>query len=395
MEDEREGIGPDEDIEVRDAQTEPLGTPAGQPPGDRPRRLLRSDKNRMLAGVAGGLADYFKVDPIIIRIGFGVSILFGGLGLVAYLALALFVPLDDGTENPKAVAQGSKLMTVLAVAFLLVIALPAIGGGLLWGDGPGAFIWICLPIAAAVAAWAVIHDRGGWGGTGRTLSVLLIALLAATAFMVLAFGAALLTAVGEGVAVALVLVAAGLLLAGLAFAGAGRWLILPVAAIGLGASAAAASDLDLGGGIGERTYEPAAVSEIPAPGYELGIGRLAVDLRQLEWRGQTIELDLDLGIGEAVVAVPERVCVVADARVGAGELVVAGDRAEGFDVDPPPASAPAPGQRPTLSLNADLDLGSLSVINDDVADIDKDRHGPGRRDDDAALRDLNRQACGR
>ena len=61
---------------------------------DRPRRLLRSSSDRVIAGVAGGLGDYFGVDPIIFRIGFVLSILFGGLGALAYLLLAIFVPTD-------------------------------------------------------------------------------------------------------------------------------------------------------------------------------------------------------------------------------------------------------------------------------------------------------------
>ena len=117
------------------------------------KRLLRSDDDRMLTGVAGGLADYFGIDPIIFRIGFGVSVLFGGLGVVVYLALTLFVPLDDGSEHPQAIAQRSNWTALLAIGFLLLIAIPAIGGGVIWGDGPGSLFWIAVPIAAAVAAW--------------------------------------------------------------------------------------------------------------------------------------------------------------------------------------------------------------------------------------------------
>ena len=65
---------------------------------DRPRRLLRSSSDRVIAGVAGGLGDYFGVDPIIFRIGFVLSILFGGLGALAYLLLAVFVPTDGDPD---------------------------------------------------------------------------------------------------------------------------------------------------------------------------------------------------------------------------------------------------------------------------------------------------------
>ena len=96
-------------------------------------------------------------------------------------------------------------------------------------------------------------------------------------------------------------------------------------ALTMGVAVAAAADLDLKGGIGERDYRPESVSAIPADGYELGIGRLAVDLRGIDWSPkQVIDLDVRVGAGQAVVAVPSDVCVVADAHVGAG--LVAGRR---------------------------------------------------------------------
>jgi phage shock protein PspC (stress-responsive transcriptional regulator) len=356
-----------------------------------PKRLLRSDDDRMLAGVAGGLADYFEIDPIIFRIGFGVSVLFGGLGLVLYLALALFVPLDDGSEHPQAIAQRSNWTALLAIGFLLLIAIPAIGGGVIWGDGPGSLFWIAVPIAAAVAAWAVVRDRGGWRGGGKTLGAVLLALLAALVFASLAVTAALLTAIGEGVAVAVGLSIAGIILVALAVLGLGRWLILPVAAIALGASAAAASDFDLAGGIGERTYQPTAAREIPVDGYRLGIGEMVVDLRDIEWAGRTIELDVGLGVGEVVVAVPERICVTGEAHTRAGEMVIAGERFEGVDLELPKRARPT--AVPTLDLDANLELGALRVVNDDAVDVRTDRGRGASGLADRVLRERNAAAC--
>jgi phage shock protein C len=77
-------------------------------PTNRPRRrLTRSTSDKKLAGVAGGLGAYFSVDPVLIRIGFGVATLFSGAGALAYLALLVFVPADDDvratpTANPMA-----------------------------------------------------------------------------------------------------------------------------------------------------------------------------------------------------------------------------------------------------------------------------------------------------
>ena len=60
-----------------------------------PRPLLRSTTDKRLGGVSGGLGHYFHVDPVLFRIGFAVATLAGGAGLLAYLALWVFVPRDD------------------------------------------------------------------------------------------------------------------------------------------------------------------------------------------------------------------------------------------------------------------------------------------------------------
>lgn len=59
------------------------------------KRLYRSRGERMIAGVAGGLAEYFNVDPSLVRLAFVALTLFGGgTGLLAYLILAIVVPLE-------------------------------------------------------------------------------------------------------------------------------------------------------------------------------------------------------------------------------------------------------------------------------------------------------------
>ena len=50
-------------------------------------RLLRSETDKMLGGVCGGLADYLNIDPVLVRLAFVVLFLASGLGLVVYLLL--------------------------------------------------------------------------------------------------------------------------------------------------------------------------------------------------------------------------------------------------------------------------------------------------------------------
>jgi phage shock protein PspC (stress-responsive transcriptional regulator) len=62
-----------------------------------PTPLTRSSTDRKLGGVAAGLARHLGIDPTLVRVGFAVSLLFSGAGLVAYLVMLAVVPSDDVT----------------------------------------------------------------------------------------------------------------------------------------------------------------------------------------------------------------------------------------------------------------------------------------------------------
>jgi phage shock protein C len=57
------------------------------------KKLYRSVTDKMLAGVCGGLAEYFAVDPVIVRLVFVLAVIFGaGSGILAYIILWVIVP---------------------------------------------------------------------------------------------------------------------------------------------------------------------------------------------------------------------------------------------------------------------------------------------------------------
>ena len=60
---------------------------------ENPKRLYRSD-NKMIAGVCGGIAEYFNIDPTIVRVGYAaLSVLSAGFpGLLLYLILLIIMP---------------------------------------------------------------------------------------------------------------------------------------------------------------------------------------------------------------------------------------------------------------------------------------------------------------
>lgn len=65
------------------------------------KKLYRSKSDRMVAGVCGGLAEYFNIDPVIVRIIAFILLLPGGLpGLLPYIVLWIVVP-EEGSETTK------------------------------------------------------------------------------------------------------------------------------------------------------------------------------------------------------------------------------------------------------------------------------------------------------
>ncbi|MFC2037782.1 PspC domain-containing protein [Chloroflexota bacterium] len=59
---------------------------------EKVKKLYRSTKNRMLAGVCGGIGEYFEFDPTIIRVLFVLFSVFLGGGILAYIILWLVIP---------------------------------------------------------------------------------------------------------------------------------------------------------------------------------------------------------------------------------------------------------------------------------------------------------------
>lgn len=58
-----------------------------------PRKLMRSSTDRKIAGVCGGVAEYFDVDPTIVRVVWLLVVLCGGTGLLLYVILWIVLPL--------------------------------------------------------------------------------------------------------------------------------------------------------------------------------------------------------------------------------------------------------------------------------------------------------------
>jgi phage shock protein PspC (stress-responsive transcriptional regulator) len=279
-----------------------MSTAAAPELPEQPRRLRRSRSDAVIGGVAGGLGRYVSVDPILFRIAFVVLTFVGGLGIVAYLAMLAFVPAEGEVRE---------------------------------GD----------PV--------------------RTAARIVVAVLIAIATVVAGAGVAVVAALGGGLAIAGLVVLAGVALVCTAFFGGARWLIVPAVALVLPLGLVAAADLDFRGGIGERDYHPASVAELPDR-YELGVGQLHVDLSDVDLPAGRTDLRIDIGMGEALLRVPEGVCVTSNVDVAAGGVDVLDSENAGVDVAFDEATT-TPQQRPVLHVDGQVGVGVLEVVR--VGDV--------------------------
>ncbi len=77
-----------------------------------PKRVRKSSQDKMLFGVAGGLADYFNIDPVLVRLAFVLSTFAGGLGLIAYIVLAIIMPQGESSATHPADVVKENLHTI-------------------------------------------------------------------------------------------------------------------------------------------------------------------------------------------------------------------------------------------------------------------------------------------
>ena len=137
-----------------------MDSPAGT------RRVVRSVSDRWVAGVAGGLAEHFAIPSWTVRVGFVAATLVGGAGIVAYVLMWLFLPLDPepgprGSARSRA-AGGLDLtgvMGVLSLGLGILLALAALGLPIrisVWGP-------VLIVAAGAIVLWRQGDELGRAG----------------------------------------------------------------------------------------------------------------------------------------------------------------------------------------------------------------------------------------
>jgi phage shock protein PspC (stress-responsive transcriptional regulator) len=322
-----------------------------------PRRLYRTRDDRVIAGVCAGIARYFNIDPVLVRVGAVALAFLGGAGLLAYLAAVLLIPKEgESGRPPEAPSRGLVITGAVLLVVAFCVVLPFRGN---WGPG-----WGIVPLGfvalAGLFVWRVASGQRPQGDARAVLRAMALGVGLIAVCVVLAIGAAWASAAGGNGVVAGIVIAAGLALIAGAFVGSwARWLILPALAVALPAGVVAASDLDVRGGTGEVTYRPASTAEVH-DSYRLGVGHLVVDLRDARLTPGDHRIKIRLGVGGAELLVAPGVCVSTNSHVGIGGTSVFDRNGGGIDTDWTDDRS-APEGTPRVVVDGDIGIGGLIV----------------------------------
>lgn len=370
---------------------------------------VRSATDRKLLGVCGGFAERYGLDPLVVRIAIVVLSIFGGLGIVLYLAGAAWLPEPGDTSD---LWSGRRLGWTLLAGFAALLILP----GYLFGfgaDGAGASVLLVLAVAALLVlvmrrpvpatgqqpqmatgqqsqmAQSVAHEDGGQtavaeygtlpypaaaqqqppappspprqrsylGGIALGASVIwfgLAWLLNATDVTSMSA----LTIFG----VSLAILGTGILVG--AWIGRARWLVLfalPLSLVVWGLSAVPES-VRLGeapdwiaDGVGD------ALVPVGDESFALGMGTATLDLGQ--WTDAEVErIAVAVGVGQLNIRVPEDWDVVVNSEVGFGSVSRnAFTVADGPDLTERLVFESADPDAPSLIIDARVDLGEIRI----------------------------------
>jgi len=335
---------------------------------DGPRRLERSRDDRAVAGVCAGVARYLGVDATVVRVVTVALLAFGGFGAFLYLAAWLLVP-EQGAERPLlGVIDQRRTVQVAGIVVLAVACVALLGAwwdvGFWFGGGPlflvvcgAAVLWFVSerrrddePVAAYVANATttapaaggvdaetpagggadagtpdgpapgggagggddddatLAHDppppipprrRGSWGLTALAVGGVMVTLGAAVAL-----DAAGLYDLGWGGFVALAVALTGVALVASSFYGGARLLIPVGLLLALFLGGATAAGVSLSGGVGERDYRVTDGDDLRGT-YELGLGHLQLDLRDIELARGVTHVKAELGAGLIEIVAPD------------------------------------------------------------------------------------------
>ncbi|GMU41343.1 MAG: hypothetical protein AMXMBFR23_22090 [Chloroflexota bacterium] len=238
-----------------DAPADGAPPAAGESPPTPPRkRLMRSRDDEMIAGVAGGIAEYFDVDPVLIRVGLVVmAFLTSGAAIAAYIVAWIVMP-EAGTGTSIAQAGGTTTPRQPRKS-------NGAAAGIVWGV-------ILIAVGAFVLLQRLDIDLPPWQAL---LSGVLILL-----------GLLILLEARKGLNGGLVALAIGV-------------------SVVLGATSAV--DVEVGSGFGDRRVNVTRADDLD-DSYGHAFGSMTVDLTDLEVPAGTTDVSVSVAFGDATLRLP-------------------------------------------------------------------------------------------
>lgn len=363
---------------------------------DAPARLLRRRSNgRVIGGVAGGLGDYFNIDPLLFRVGFVGLIIFGGAGLVLYLIAWPPLPAEG---HDASMLEGSLRRLGLTprgigwIALAAVVVVAILSGA---GNGVDLSIWVG-PLGIPGAIWALAVIVAGVLLLRRREMVPAAALASpdavplrapavraaprppsplgwyVVATLLLAIGllaivsqvASVEVELGQFFGAALAVVGIGLVIG--AWWGRARILILLAILLLPVAVTASFVTAPLEGGVGYQRYAPVNAAELRGE-YRMMGGQMVLDLTDLHVTSHPIHIAASVAVGQLVVILPPGASIQLYTRVGAGDAVVFGSVDSGTSLENRYVRQHLHG--PTFILDLESGIGEVRVSSASAAGI--------------------------
>ena len=359
--------------------------------------LHRPDEGRWLAGVAAGLSLRFRVHVALIRTVFALLCLAGGLGVLLYLAGWVLIPGEGQTD---AIVQrwmntghARRWVGILLVGLAVIIlgnATELIRGDLAFAVvlvGIGVMLYrgdlgrgdhrpeqpqptsrevssegveaSAAPLApSAAAAPPPPRERSYLGRVCLGIAVIALGTLGLFDEIIGGFhpdfyhyAALAVGVIGAGVVVgAWFGRPAGLVILGI--------FLLPILVISRLVAAGGADLMSIEfTSVGHVQHQPGSVEDIRSS-YELGVGGLTIDLRDVDFEGETVWVETEVGIGGVLVRLPEGVAADVSGEVGIGTLQVGDRERSGVGVE---ADLRLEGSAGTLVLDSEVGIGEIEV----------------------------------
>ncbi len=397
----------DDPAMTTEQRTDPSG-PNG-PTRTTARPLRRRASDRVLGGVASGIADYLNVDPLLIRAAFVALVIFGSAGLVLYFGAWLLIPVEGEDES---IGQGlvrrsgfspgwgiaiAALIAVLVFWLilphtepgdvrvhvregvnLLVLGLIVLAGIALLrrggSDGGGS----AAAIAPTVTTTDATTDTSGTTVVQRTAVVrrppkprgplgwytLAAALIGVGLLAVVDNVSDASVMPGQFFGLAFAIVGLGIIIG--AWWGNARLLILPALLVLPVAWAASYVTVPLEGGTGDQVFTPVSSAELREE-YRLVAGRLVLDLRDLDAGDEPVEITASVALGELIVIIPRDAQVEVDSEVGTGTSTFLGEWKSGTEISERYVRGDS---GPTFILDLASGIGTIQVTDSSVNILD-------------------------